>query len=120
MSEEMDETPGFKNITADYISSSLNDRSNDDDRQDDQLVPYADIRTRRPSNPPLILRQPMGKSVRLSSPLLQIVAHASRGRQGILAELEAGTTVVCDRYAFSGIAFSAAKVRSDPPLMIHT
>lgn len=31
-------------------------------------------------------------------------------RQAILADLEAGTTVVCDRYAFSGIAFSAVKV----------
>ncbi|ORY40627.1 thymidylate kinase-domain-containing protein [Leucosporidium creatinivorum] len=29
--------------------------------------------------------------------------------QAILADLEAGTTVVCDRYAFSGIAFSAVK-----------
>ncbi|KAL8278595.1 hypothetical protein RQP46_009087 [Phenoliferia psychrophenolica] len=27
----------------------------------------------------------------------------------ILKDLEAGTTVVCDRYAFSGIAFSAVK-----------
>jgi dTMP kinase len=33
-------------------------------------------------------------------------------RQAILADLEAGTTVVCDRYAFSGIAFSAVKVSS--------
>lgn len=31
--------------------------------------------------------------------------------EAILADLKAGTTVVCDRYAFSGIAFSAIKVR---------
>lgn len=30
-------------------------------------------------------------------------------RKSITDALEAGTTVVCDRYAFSGIAFSAAK-----------
>ncbi|KAK4058852.1 Thymidylate kinase [Microbotryomycetes sp. JL221] len=29
--------------------------------------------------------------------------------QGILRDLEQGTTVICDRYAFSGIAFSAIK-----------
>ena len=27
----------------------------------------------------------------------------------ILAKLEAGTNVVCDRYAYSGVAYSAAK-----------
>jgi thymidylate kinase len=30
--------------------------------------------------------------------------------KSILADLEAGHSVICDRYAFSGIAFSAAKV----------
>lgn len=34
---------------------------------------------------------------------------ATARRKGILAHLKAGTTVVCDRYAFSGIAFSVAK-----------
>lgn len=31
----------------------------------------------------------------------------------MIKELEAGTTIICDRYAFSGIAFSTAK--SSPP-----
>lgn len=34
----------------------------------------------------------------------------------MVRELEAGTTIICDRYAFSGIAFSAAKsLLSSPP-----
>jgi len=33
-----------------------------------------------------------------------------RTRQTIEAYLDAGTTVICDRYAFSGIAFSASKL----------
>lgn len=37
--------------------------------------------------------------------------------KGILADLEAGKTVICDRYAFSGIAFSVAKVSSCIPLL---
>ncbi|KAI0080225.1 hypothetical protein K474DRAFT_358338 [Panus rudis PR-1116 ss-1] len=32
-------------------------------------------------------------------------------RSSIVDTLNEGTTIVCDRYAFSGIAFSAAKVR---------
>lgn len=35
-------------------------------------------------------------------------------RPSIRADLEAGKTVVCDRYAFSGIAYSVAKVRGSP------
>ena len=35
-------------------------------------------------------------------------------RSSITKALEQGTTIVCDRYAFSGIAFSAAKVTSPP------
>lgn len=41
---------------------------------------------------------------------LSLTAHQfSRYSQSITESLEAGTTVICDRYAFSGIAFSAAK-----------
>lgn len=32
----------------------------------------------------------------------------------IVKDLEAGTTIICDRYAFSGIAFSASKIASQP------
>lgn len=45
-------------------------------------------------------------------PSLSSKPHPTRSTsKGILRELEEGTTLVCDRYAFSGIAFSAAKVR---------
>lgn len=31
-------------------------------------------------------------------------------KEEILKELRNGTTLICDRYAFSGVAYSAAKV----------
>jgi thymidylate kinase len=31
-------------------------------------------------------------------------------KEQILRDLESGITLVCDRYAFSGVAYSAAKV----------
>lgn len=42
------------------------------------------------------------------------VADAAPRRTQIVEDLRNGVTVVCDRYAFSGIAFSAIKVRSPP------
>jgi dTMP kinase len=33
-------------------------------------------------------------------------------KEQILKDLRAGITIVCDRYAFSGVAYSAAKVWS--------
>jgi thymidylate kinase len=33
-------------------------------------------------------------------------------KEQILRDLESGITLVCDRYAFSGVAYSAAKVSS--------
>jgi dTMP kinase len=46
------------------------------------------------------------------SPPLTALMYIFVLRAAILEDLEAGTTVVCDRYAFSGIAFTAVKVRS--------
>lgn len=54
--------------------------------------------------------QPIAGRRRESSPAHVDDADVVRFSKGILADLEAGTTVVCDRYAFSGIAFTAAKV----------
>lgn len=58
----------------------------------------------------------------LQSPSTQLDDHAvhllfSANRweaaDKIAAAVQAGTTVVCDRYAYSGVAFSSAKVASD-------
>lgn len=38
-------------------------------------------------------------------------ANRWEAKQSIVACLESGKSVVCDRYAFSGIAYSYAKVR---------
>ena len=39
----------------------------------------------------------------------RILSHSIYHRANIETELRAGNTVICDRYAFSGVAFSAAK-----------
>jgi dTMP kinase len=39
-------------------------------------------------------------------------ANRWEARTGLLKHLTEGTSVVCDRYAYSGVAFSAAKVKS--------
>ncbi|MCO5556968.1 hypothetical protein L7F22_010523 [Adiantum nelumboides] len=50
-------------------------------------------------------------------------ANRWEARQGIVTCLESGKNIVCDRYAFSGIAYSCAKVRGRPllaMLSLHT
>ena len=42
--------------------------------------------------------------------LIRLTFWISSDSSEILSDLNAGTTVICDRYAFSGIAFSAVKV----------
>jgi len=44
--------------------------------------------------------------------VLSQLTMETNGRKEILKDLEEGTTVVCDRYAFSGIAFSTVKVNA--------
>lgn len=43
-------------------------------------------------------------------PLTLLLVPFCGPSKSILEDLKQGTTVVCDRYAFSGAAFSAAKV----------
>lgn len=52
----------------------------------------------------------------LKKEMLDVLIHAffslhkpSPGRLKIRERLKAGTTIVCDRYAYSGVAFSASK-----------
>jgi len=42
-------------------------------------------------------------------------ANRWEAAESMIKELETGTTIICDRYAFSGIAFSAAKALPPPP-----
>lgn len=41
---------------------------------------------------------------------LMFSANRWEMKEEILKDLAAGTTLICDRYAFSGVAYSAAKV----------
>lgn len=47
-----------------------------------------------------------------------LIAENTTHSQSILKSLEKGENVVCDRYAFSGIAYSAAKVRPTSSLLL--
>ncbi len=40
-------------------------------------------------------------------------------KEQILKDLKEGTTLICDRYAFSGVAYSAAKVKYDSYYHVH-
>jgi thymidylate kinase len=53
------------------------------------------------------------------SPVLICLVCATSFRSAIERDLEAGMTVIADRYAFSGIAFSAAKVSPPPYSPLH-
>ena len=66
-------------------------RSHDGHRPSNRCIPTQYIRPRRPRDPPSLLRKPI------------------RSRPITRSKLAAGTTDLCDRYAFSGVAFSAAK-----------
>jgi dTMP kinase len=41
---------------------------------------------------------------------LLFAANRWEMKEQILKDLKEGTTLICDRYAFSGVAYSAAKV----------
>ena len=87
-------------------------RPHDRDRKDDRRLSTLRIRPRRPRHPPPLLRQPMGTRVRTQHVHTQLgltLAWIAHRRSTIQAHLAAGTTVIADRYAFSGIAFSAQK-----------
>lgn len=45
---------------------------------------------------------------------LLFAANRWEMRDQILDDLEKGVTLVCDRYAYSGVAYSAAKVTNSP------
>lgn len=52
----------------------------------------------------------------LETPKLTSLRPRWGNRTAIEALLASGTSVVCDRYAFSGLAFSLAKVSFEPSL----
>ena len=51
------------------------------------------------------------KQIELPDETVHLLFSANRweASRGIVADLAAGTHLVCDRYAFSGVAYSAAK-----------
>lgn len=55
----------------------------------------------------------LGRSKELDDAAVHLLFSANRWekRAALLKELAAGTTLICDRYAFSGVAFTAAKKR---------
>jgi dTMP kinase len=52
------------------------------------------------------------KDFKFSDEAIHLFFSANRWemKEQILKDLESGITLVCDRYAFSGVAYSAAKV----------
>lgn len=60
------------------------------------------------------------KDVALDDRAIHLLFSANRWEAApkIAKTLAAGTSIVCDRYAHSGVAFSSAKV-SDPPLTVE-
>ena len=52
------------------------------------------------------------KDFKFSDEAIHLFFSANRWemKEQILRDLESGITLVCDRYAFSGVAYSAAKV----------
>lgn len=95
----------------------------------DQQLPHQPSRSRRPRNPPALCSQPMGKTVCtcdehthcVQSSAISYVPttrihnqphllwHTFNNRQQLVDTLESGTTIIADRYSYSGVAFSAAK-----------
>lgn len=55
------------------------------------------------------------KEMKYPDEAIHLIFAANRWemRDQILADLKSGITLICDRYAFSGVAYSAAKVRSN-------
>lgn len=56
------------------------------------------------------------KEVKHSDESIHLIFSANRWeqREQIIKDLQSGITLVCDRYAYSGVAYSAAKVRHFP------
>lgn len=86
----------------------LGPRQNDDYWQDDRRLSAFSERIRRSYDTSSILCQSMGARVRHLYRSVNSAIH-DLCRSAINADLAAGITIVCDRYAFSGCAFSAAK-----------
>jgi hypothetical protein len=87
-------------------------RSDDAGGPDDQQLPQRTERAGRPCNPFTFLCESLGSSV--SRNVLQqfpgfLLVPSHTDRPSIEAALAAGTTVIVDRYYYSGCVYSAAK-----------
>ena len=101
-------------------------RTDETDRDPARSLPAKGGRARRPlrqGRPPALLGQPLGVRVRRRQQCHPTSERSETRadpdavlprRAEIEALLAAGTSVVCDRYAFSGLAFSMAKVHAVP------
>lgn len=56
----------------------------------------------------------MNKEVKISDEAIHLLFAMNRWemKDQFIKDLEAGVTLICDRYAFSGVAYSAAKVQT--------
>jgi len=63
-----------------------------------------------------IIDRYLRSSTDLNDGAIHLLFSANRweASDGIRRTLRRGTTIVCDRYAYSGVAFSAAKVKEQP------
>lgn len=92
------------------IYAKIKFRPNISNRKNDRQLPPKLHRNGRPRNPPPILRKPLGESVRLT-PSLSFPTHhmLNQSSKWIETHLSKGYTIICDRYYYSGMVYSAAK-----------
>jgi thymidylate kinase len=62
----------------------------------------------------------MGMRVRVTKMVVVLLLRGFVHSKTIVDHLNSGTTIVCDRYAYSGVAFTAFKVRFLNACRVHT